>query len=673
MSGSYGSPYRAPCGGFNDPPKIYFGCNQHHDPDAAHIAISTLTTIDPATGIAPVCQVGQFAEPAPVNTWASAGTFIDLSRCRKFGFKPVFAMKVWHGRFGFGDDDGCLDGDGNPVYTGPRSTKYLIKAMHGTKTATQVAGGVSQTWEWGRTYSVNRYSGKVVLSSDIQTHHFHGDASYNDAGELVAPEVNYDDDGTDDHLIALCTTDYHCGAYTGELAGGMLNTPLEDIDPSQPDYIYERTATQSVDSIVIHFRRYTDEPDTTDPVTGDPVPFNNSNEVYNVTITLGGEYTSADVNDDIDALLAYWPLNNDILYPWRMDGQCTEGPLVAYYEGPWNTPDQFTEVGWTDASQYTGDVIGAPHTQGQGGFFDFRCRGYNDDGSFACYGQGSPDWANDAWVPVTHWVDRSLKNHIPPEAHRFFDPATQTMTAGKIAKIIPMLVPSHNFARPCGDDVTAIDYSTVDCSDDGSGGFVNETGDLRWPSAAACAGQWDDDQPKGDWCLLTWNFNHRDYGIDATVRPTTGTWSAVTMIQHCSEYTPCYPAVACISPNGETWANGETIALPAITCDDIFGARIQMGIKVMMADPLYQRTRTCTIVGSPATIGDDETPFEECRASVPAGAPALPSGAYVGCLSVANINAGVTAGNQISPPSDGGCFELPTPWFYAEILLGVPP
>jgi hypothetical protein len=513
VSGDFGAPYRPPCGGWTEKPKLYLGCGQNKKSGESHIPVMENTTrvpgyvsgeaIQPYTrGTPGFCFPPQpcapWPEPVPLNTFAlkSPAAYEDAPACEKAGFKNVYAIKAWHGRYGFDDNDGCFTGEDtrcpDPASGGPRSTKYLIKAMSGTKIATQVAGGVAHSWSWGRTYSINRFSGKVTLAGDIQTHHYHGDASYNDVGELVSPEVNIDDTATDDHLIALCNTDYRCGGYTGEFAGGMLNTPLDELNDNLLGLHHERTISQSTTHISIYFRRYTDEPDTTDPTTGDPVPFNNSNEVYHVTIALGGAYSSDDVNADVRNLLGTWSLASDKVYPWRVDGHCTHGPLVSYYELPPNTPDQFTEVGWVDVNPHNGEVMGAPTPAGYEKFFNFRQPVYRE-GQIVGRGQAAADWARHA----TQWTDDSMAGTFPPGAFISFGIATglaNYLVACKYAEIL-LPKPSHSFGRPWGRDRYAIDQTTASCITDLSDGVVTVDGAPAITSGNKClvAGFGDED------------------------------------------------------------------------------------------------------------------------------------------------------------------------------------
>jgi hypothetical protein len=66
--------------------------------------------------------------------------------------------------------------------------------------------------------------------------------------------------------------------------------------------------------------------------------------------------------------------------------------------------------------------------------------------------------------------------------------------------------------------------------------------------------------------------------------------------------------------------------------------------------------------GTPPTFYYPQRPWEEARLTVPAGAPALPSGMYLSGLTVAQINAGATTGINFTPPEAGFCYAPGLPW-----------
>jgi hypothetical protein len=152
VGGRAGS-YRSPCGGWFDQPKYFFGSKyQHSIPSHRDIAqYDNLTEVPnydhsggaPATispyqrpdgsiggcgGMnQPVCGPWPEAEIV-TNIFAPTDppTTFSFSTCRKIGFKYLVGLKTWHGRFAFGDGDGCCAGQPRPpVNVNPSLTKYL--------------------------------------------------------------------------------------------------------------------------------------------------------------------------------------------------------------------------------------------------------------------------------------------------------------------------------------------------------------------------------------------------------------------------------------------------------------------------------------------------------------------------------------------------------------------
>jgi hypothetical protein len=171
MPGSFGSPYRAPCGGWPAVPRHYGGCYQHARASEDNIPEwENTTTIEdpnnPGNYIPPYPRESLGADwpdtgdcpgaPAPPrvpgsppqygpwdpseypacpdpdashatyshNCYHATGNTLDFSTCRKVGFKNVQARKVWHGRFGFLSHD-CYNG-GTGQYGRPDQREHAI-------------------------------------------------------------------------------------------------------------------------------------------------------------------------------------------------------------------------------------------------------------------------------------------------------------------------------------------------------------------------------------------------------------------------------------------------------------------------------------------------------------------------------------------------------------------
>ena len=235
----------------------------------------------------------------------------------------------------------------------------------------------------------------------------------------------------------------------------------------------------------------------------------------------------------------------------------------------------------------------------------------------------------------------------------------------------------------------------------------------------------DDTSSKGDWTVLQWWFDYRaiaegesgrtDCDGNAITVPDTITYpdadcsgSDLTVAfpghgyrrfcqqQGCLPFVPCSPRVVCISPNGETWNNGITIAMPAtMVWDEQYGTRYQAVVESTMTDLFWQpphfpcnikscatwkmddgscqpNTPThCPEVGCPDDAGCDVgstppvyiyalAPLVEARLTVPnnygpsqdESAPALPGGIQIGWLSPVD-HADTVAGVAMPPKAPG--------------------
>jgi len=248
-----------------------------------------------------------------------------------------------------------------------------------------------------------------------------------------------------------------------------------------------------------------------------------------------------------------------------------------------------------------------------------------------------------------------------------------------------------------------------------SGGFINIHGAANY--------EWFDDTSKGDYVYFEWQQNYRDFqeadrvcaqylacsscadaavpgGITCvgggsnirTAQVSNGMPRQVTNFvqqQWCLEYNPCNPAVLCISPNGETWANGRTHGFPAtIDPDDAYGYVWQAQIVQEVQDPLWETPHRRTVGdlhaqwlqddGNCNADSDDaitpanskhyyaHAPMVEARTALPLigvdTAPAMPSGTYIGWLTLAQVIAG-TPGIVAPPPvALGYALTAETPW-----------
>lgn len=207
--------------------------------------------------------------------------------------------------------------------------------------------------------------------------------------------------------------------------------------------------------------------------------------------------------------------------------------------------------------------------------------------------------------------------------------------------------------------------------------------------------EWDDNQRKGDFTVLDWLLDSRTNGEGARLagitdcdgnNPPAGSpafawppggpftqvnsgYASFNQTQYQAgtgvPWSACKPYVVCLSPNGETWVNGQTIAFPvAFNFDDLYGARWQMEIEAARADFLWQTphvpcgssSETPWVMDDGSCTGDyAHAPLVESRIAVPTNggaagtdvAPALPSGITIGYVSPLDDPGGLPPPGQI--------------------------
>ena len=205
-------------------------------------------------------------------------------------------------------------------------------------------------------------------------------------------------------------------------------------------------------------------------------------------------------------------------------------------------------------------------------------------------------------------------------------------------------VTGNTAANVTSNAVTKIDTthfsldSTTGNGDYVSGGFIKSSGAPDY--------QWHDDQIKGDYIFLSWEFDLCD-----------GT-ETLECNQRCFTFSPCHPSVACISPNDEHfegWDDGipssrtEAFPDPVVVLDNKGTAnpRWQGICRFVFGDPLWQPLHEepggLDCDGNP--VVQPEEPLVEARCAPPDGAPALPDGYTFGCPDATACGA----------PADGAC------------------
>ncbi len=245
----------------------------------------------------------------------------------------------------------------------------------------------------------------------------------------------------------------------------------------------------------------------------------------------------------------------------------------------------------------------------------------------------------------------------------------------------------------------------------------------------------NDTSPKGDYAKLEWLADFRSYGeftrLNGTLdcsstqvtQPSTNTgggpvtaatqFASFTQTPGCLPFVPCAPKVVCISPNGESFANGITYDFPeTFACDEQYGSKWWAFIQSTMTDLFWQRPHrpcniepcarwtmdggTCADDTGGSCPGDEDfdpdeseppeyffghAPQVEARLTVPANygaaqdeaAPALPDGIQIGWLSPVDYASGDVAYPPEPPGAEsdrGNPAGAATAWDLHNLLCG---
>ncbi len=274
--------------------------------------------------------------------------------------------------------------------------------------------------------------------------------------------------------------------------------------------------------------------------------------IKTVECTLSSPYTSAQVLADMHTLLGYYPLDDDVLLPWKtnLDGIW---PLVSYDE---TTSAPF--AGATDSSiVVSGKVMGKPAPRG----IDFVWNPEHPNRDFCvssnelgpCYIKYVASWGAsslaDAGIPhATQWLDKWTAHQMPQGAfvgNGFFEttPSTcnetgpqtiqdDTIWGCKRAEIIQPSRRSFNFARPCSVDRYSIEENSDRCIVDISGSVVTleptgeatniATGDKVW----ICGTSYDG-------CYTV--TKDSDFQITLTAQIASASWYSTGPISDCGQ------------------------------------------------------------------------------------------------------------------------------------------
>lgn len=501
--------HRPPCGGGGDPPTLG-GCLSHYNENENKYRYFQNTTLvynpicDPQCTetpceppdepyaipyLRPVCEgnetqtgcngetpCGPWPNPPITNSYVSTSLSQSFAKCIKRGRKAVYARKQWHGRFGFAmGDDCCLD-EGlpegatpcscNPYSGSRRTTKYLGYTFHiefSYANSSRTFGA-----RFHRSSIVDRYSG---LESDRGC---------------------YEDYYCDEYIAGFCG----CNSDPESELGPMMNE-LKDFGGSCghvniPLFLATNPNLQTEiqdDKIRIYIENQVE----LDAECGETA-FN-----LNCYIQLDTPYSEQDLNDDVDALLKLWDIEDDVLFPWIEYDTYVGGPLMTYNEVEAQEPHaDYCGMLPNTASlprplEMPGKVLGKPLPKGYGTYFNFHHISYEQ--SLGPAGISYVPKYFGAWSPYPHatqWTDEFFDANFPPGPFVAYDTllnAEKFDTCGHSIKInyrcltkvlyaetILGTKPSQNFKRPCGVcDRNEQLYDTYDCE--------AGSGSLRWPLA----------------------------------------------------------------------------------------------------------------------------------------------------------------------------------------------
>lgn len=196
--------------------------------------------------------------------------------------------------------------------------------------------------------------------------------------------------------------------------------------------------------------------------------------------SLSSPYTVDQVYDDLINLMSYYPLDDDVLLPWRTESDLL-GPLVSY-----------DEIGGTpivgtceDSILYTGKICGKPAPKGidkvwNPGHYNYNaCDSTVTPGCWSKYVETYGQYSDYVGIPhATQWLNKWQESQMPQGAFigwNFFyttpgscggSPtviADDCMWSAKYAEIIIEPRKSYNYARPCGIDRYQISESAERC------------------------------------------------------------------------------------------------------------------------------------------------------------------------------------------------------------------
>jgi hypothetical protein len=466
---------------------------------------------------------GPWPRPHPANVYQLSDTeTVDLSACKKEGYKVVYGSKNWHGKLPLTSKSlrpqiisipsaGCF------IYSGANNEADQVRYLRQDVTA---SSRIVKPWEvegdpaydiavsFASSDSINRLSGR-------RTGHYTENYAIENSGLFHNLEGFIHDYGesTPDSIVGLALQ--YISAMNGlpgfEATWGETVTARTDNGAEVQTLTWSNCHLSYYSGSIASANSYRIEIYITDTVCEvretqitDWIMDGTLLSTYEAVIRLelSEPYTAAQVSLDVDDLLAVWVLSDDAVYPWRTDTRRSLGPLVTRNEratavpGLWRSPIDGEQ--WVDESLPPrddipdGGIVGGPLPAGSDPYFDFA-HITNVAAETVSYGWQYVPQSYGAYAPsvcphATQWTNFNTPSAElqgnEPAVHPFIymvgwdrltlgfqnldgmsatcqSPISNGMAGLWKAKYAEVVIPnkSHNFFRPCGGDVT--DYPTA--------------------------------------------------------------------------------------------------------------------------------------------------------------------------------------------------------------------
>lgn len=626
----------------------YFECNNHWRNDETQIYRITAD----ANGALDV--YGQKYKLVEVDNIPQTKS---IATCQKFGWKRVIAGKVHHGAQGFQCEDGCNSeqwvsqdpsssymslAEWEPERMSPTcTTRYKSATINADFSVTNVDKTLNITY-WANA-QVNGNTGIVTFSgSGFQ---FSGDTAYFNTASMQSKFQNQLNIAAAFHCPSEAAKQYHgyqgTEYYIAYDGGNLFNFTVTGPDTYPHGYDDEEYIDGSWASLTLSDIWFAWS--TVRNMYGD------QSYEFSINIDLADPTTETDLKNSVKGYLDYWAdaLYDDVSYPLRVDNLFQICPFVHCDEkmecvDPRN--HLFHEVGWTDpdTGKYSGNVIGKPFPKtmavtGSNGFmgnvvvmpessyWQEKHQNYTYDAGLGQWDRNTSTptgsntnniyWATDIGPdPVAYLESGTPVDINSPIAHKgafsIFNLRTFSYYEAVWLEVLPGLIPSMNWARPCSSSVyydqIVTDSDTQDCTFGGdildvvygeSGsiyyttcsyaglgmGYNNPCGNKRFLNAtSSCAGFWNDEGRKFEYVLNTYNYDYRytsqrdrmedlistsciggDLWPDiqewcstltasADLYSVTETWTGVSSTQQYYQFNPCMPNAVVIATTNHT-------------------------------------------------------------------------------------------------------------------------